>query len=446
MPTERLRRLGRGLRAALGSRLARRQVRLVLVVALGVGWLLSALQIAVDYRAYRDSLTTQLDQLATTTLSTAAAAAWQLDGQLARVVCEGLTAHPAIDGCVLRLPGPLSLGETRVEPATTWLPLSDGLFGGRQRRELPLRHEGPQAIGRLALDLNPASAVNDFSRRVLTHLLTGTLRALVLALVLFAVFHALTLRPITRLSRLLADADPGAAGAELPRSARHRHDDEIRSLETATLGLMQTVSRQMADLKAAKQDLEHTNRHLEDRIRARTRELEQAMRAMRDRAYTDPLTGLANRRAFFEAAADYLARWERDGEAFAVVLADLDEFKTINDRLGHDLGDRALRAVADGWRRICRQDDCIARFGGEEFIGLFRVDDRDQAREVAERLRREVAALRLEGLPWSLTVSLGVALVGPGDEAIDGLVTRADQALYRAKRGGRNRVEDDAAS
>ncbi|MCK2184073.1 GGDEF domain-containing protein [Halomonas getboli] len=432
-----------GLRAAFASRLARRQVRLVLVVALALGWLLSGVQIAIDYRNDRQSQQESLDQLVTSTLSTAASAAWQLDGHLARVMCEGLIAHPAIHGCRLRLPGDIVLGDSRKPQVAAWLPFSAGLFGGERRLELPLRHQGQQPVGALVLEISPANAINDFATRMLVTLLAGTLRALALALVLFAAFHALTIRPITRLSRFLVEAGERDFATDRPPRPHHRHDDEIRTLEATTLKLMHRLGSRVEELHAAKLALEETNRHQEARIRERTLELERTVQAMKRQAYSDPLTGLDNRRAFFEAAPRYLEHWQRYGEGFAVILADLDDFKAINDRLGHDQGDRALCAVAALLLRTRRQGDVIARFGGEEFIGLFKVSTRDAALEAADRLRREVAALAVEGLTRPLTVSIGVALVRPDDTAIDGLVTRADRALYRAKHDGRDRVRDD---
>ncbi|MBB3139411.1 GGDEF domain-containing protein [Halomonas organivorans] len=437
------RRLARRLRAAFGSRLARRQVRLVLVVALAAGWLLSAMQIVIDYRNDRRAQQETLDQLVATTLSTAATAAWQLDGHLARVMCEGMTAHPAIHGCRLRLPGEILLGDTRVDRPATWLPFGSGLFGGERRLELPLHHQGQSPIGTLVLEISPASAINGFATRMLATLLTGTLRALVLALVLFAVFHALTIRPISRLSRLLDEADDRDFAADRCPPPRYRHDDEILTLERAARSLMQRLASRVEELRSAKQALEETNRHQEQRILERTLELEQTMQAMRQQAYSDSLTGLDNRRAFFEAAPRYLEHWHRYGERFALILVDVDDFKAINDRLGHDLGDRVLRALAELLKRSRRQGDLIARFGGEEFIGLIKVATRQEALEAAERLRGEVTELVVKGLPWTLTVSIGVTLVTSDDTAIDGLVTRADRALYCAKRSGRDRVSDD---
>jgi diguanylate cyclase (GGDEF)-like protein len=155
----------------------------------------------------------------------------------------------------------------------------------------------------------------------------------------------------------------------------------------------------------------------------------------RYQAVVDPLTGLLNRHAFLQRAPELLAR-QRFGEPISLILADLDHFKEVNDRHGHLVGDRVLQAVAECLRSSLRAFDQIYRYGGEELIVLLPAS-LEEAVQTAERLRQAVACARPAGLP--LTVSLGVACARPG-ETLEGLVARADQALYAAKAAGRDRV------
>jgi two-component system cell cycle response regulator len=154
-------------------------------------------------------------------------------------------------------------------------------------------------------------------------------------------------------------------------------------------------------------------------------------------ATTDPLTGVLNRRAFFERARDACARADAGG-ALSAILFDIDHFKRVNDLYGHDVGDKAIRAVA---HQAAGEDLIVGRLGGEEFAAL--VDGRglDDALAMAERLRVKMAALQFATShgPMTLTCSLGVSEWEPGD-TIDLLLKRADVALYAAKTGGRNRV------
>jgi diguanylate cyclase (GGDEF)-like protein len=158
------------------------------------------------------------------------------------------------------------------------------------------------------------------------------------------------------------------------------------------------------------------------------------------RASTDALTGLPNRR-YFDEFCGLLARRRRSGDAVGVLMIDIDHFKALNDTHGHATGDQVLRAVGGAIVSAVREDDVPARFGGEEFVVLLRNPGLDIAFEVGERVRAAVAALDVArfGVP-GVTVSVGVAVSGHPDQPIDELIGLADQALYRAKRAGRDRV------
>lgn len=158
------------------------------------------------------------------------------------------------------------------------------------------------------------------------------------------------------------------------------------------------------------------------------------------RASTDALTGLPNRR-YFDEFCGLLARRRRADDAVGVLMVDIDKFKRLNDTYGHATGDEVLRAVAGAIVSAVREDDVPARFGGEEFVVLLRNPGLDVAFEVGERVRAAVSELDLSrfGVP-GVSVSVGVAVSDHADQPIDDLVGLADQALYRAKRAGRNRV------
>jgi len=159
-------------------------------------------------------------------------------------------------------------------------------------------------------------------------------------------------------------------------------------------------------------------------------------------ALTDPLTGLPNRRAFTQRARGLLATLRSRGGSAAVLFGDLDNFKSINDECGHPVGDQVLVAVGQLLRERLRASDLVARYGGEEFVALLPdVSSRD-ARLLAEQLRARVAQLRVAGLPAQrcVRISIGLATADPVAAELGDLLHRADQALYRAKRAGRNQV------
>lgn len=165
-------------------------------------------------------------------------------------------------------------------------------------------------------------------------------------------------------------------------------------------------------------------------------------------ATTDPLTGLANRRAFLERARDEVERAAQRGRPMSVVMIDIDHFKVINDRYGHDVGDQVLQRVAGLVRETVREPaDVAARFGGEEFVLLLPETGLAAARILAERIRRafEETPVDTRGGPVSFTASFGVEEFRASlDAGVETALKRADDALYRAKAAGRNRVHQAA--
>ena len=158
-------------------------------------------------------------------------------------------------------------------------------------------------------------------------------------------------------------------------------------------------------------------------------------------AGTDPLTGLPNRRAAEERLAYLASRHKRSGERFAVALCDLDRFKSVNDRFGHETGDAALRHVAGVFRAALREQDMAARWGGEEFLLIFPDTEISGGRIAAEKVRTRLNArlCRVNGHAFRLSASFGLGLYD-GSDGIKAAVRAADQALYAAKSLGRNRV------
>jgi diguanylate cyclase (GGDEF)-like protein len=161
--------------------------------------------------------------------------------------------------------------------------------------------------------------------------------------------------------------------------------------------------------------------------------------ALHKMAQTDSLTSLLNRRAFEEILRRDLLRSDRSGNALGIMLIDLDYFKQVNDSLGHFAGDDVLRRIALVLRDGTRPSDVLARYGGEEFVVLLRNAGVTESMTAAERIRSQIASLG--GLPGSvnLTASIGVAVCQAKDTATEFLL-RADEALYRSKREGRNLV------
>lgn len=159
-------------------------------------------------------------------------------------------------------------------------------------------------------------------------------------------------------------------------------------------------------------------------------------------ASTDPLTGLANRRTLVNTAAKRIDEATRGQHGLALGIIDIDHFKRVNDRHGHDVGDRALIRVAEAIAGACRPEDLVARQGGEEFVVLFDRIDVATALRRAEEIRAAVeqALLPLPTTTLRMTVSIGLAVREPAEANLDAILKRADAALYQAKAQGRNQV------
>jgi len=206
----------------------------------------------------------------------------------------------------------------------------------------------------------------------------------------------------------------------LARQTQHllelrRYSIEQRRLLVEREAFAQQLEDARADLQRRHDQLEHTATH-------------------------DALTGLLNRAALaqLERAPQHMARLQ--AAPYSLVLVDIDHFKQVNDRHGHLLGDRALRAVGDAVSASIRDGDIAVRYGGEEFLVVLPATHLSGAAEVAERIRQRVA---MSSLPFALTVSAGIASGDPTRDQPEQVFVRADQALYRAKASGRDRVAID---
>jgi diguanylate cyclase (GGDEF)-like protein len=203
-------------------------------------------------------------------------------------------------------------------------------------------------------------------------------------------------------------------------------------------------SQQRLEVRTAKHSAEESRDALSievEKTRRANAELAEAMKTIEAMARVDALTGLFNRRHLMDALDLARKRHSRTRQAFSIVIVDIDHFKNINDTYGHLQGDAVLREVAIALQRTLRACDLCARYGGEEFVLLLELTRADEARACAERLRLLVAQHRFAGFDAdvSVTISLGVAEFADA-ERIDQCIARADAALYRAKRSGRNQV------
>ncbi|MBE2211998.1 MAG: diguanylate cyclase [Xanthomonadaceae bacterium] len=273
-------------------------------------------------------------------------------------------------------------------------------------------------------------------------MLSGPRRQLLLGVVLMLlglVVGRLIARAISKPMRELSVVSARVANDEWAGEVPRSRVTEIATLSAA----FSTMVRKLQDAVSL----------LESRVQERTAALGDANAKLQELARTDGLTGLVNRRGFDEALDAEWRRGSRDGQPLALLLCDLDRFKDYNDAYGHVAGDACLAAVARALQGIGRRStDVVARIGGEEFGILLPGCTPAEAQASAERARMAVESLGMKHEFTSdgiVTLSIGVACAMPGPDVEAGIVDlrrRADAALYRAKRGGRNRVEKDQAA
>jgi diguanylate cyclase (GGDEF)-like protein len=205
------------------------------------------------------------------------------------------------------------------------------------------------------------------------------------------------------------------------------------------------LKARLLEAEARRAEMESVNERLRGEIQKLRVEVAE-LRAQIDLvASADPVSGAANRRAFMEVFRREWQRSRRYGRSLSVIMADIDQFKAINDGYGTEVGDRILRLVAQAFRKFARATDIIGRYGGDSFAIVLPESDLAAARRVAERLRKglENAVFEHKGRPILVTSSFGVACAEDGDPEPEALLLRADDCLYQAKRAGRNLVIDD---
>jgi diguanylate cyclase (GGDEF)-like protein len=213
------------------------------------------------------------------------------------------------------------------------------------------------------------------------------------------------------------------------------------------------LDESLQKLNEKEAELTRINGELRQEIELRTMTEESLRRSeelYRQLAITDPLTGIFNRRHFYQLAESELQRSCRYCHPSAVLMIDIDYFKRVNDTYGHAIGDQVLQALAGLVREALRSLDIFARYGGEEFIVLLPETDLRAVRPIAERLCRKIAEtpLPIEPNPINITISVGVSAFDPPAKSfpssktatLDQLIDLADKALYKAKKAGRNRV------
>ncbi|MBV7487919.1 GGDEF domain-containing protein [Pseudomonas sp. PDM30] len=279
-------------------------------------------------------------------------------------------------------------------------------------------------------------------------------------------FEAYLQRLNERLESFQSNLQAATAGHADNRSAARQMDTQIREqvdglqssmqeaadledlkhvLENHLEGLLGTMDQHQKQRDEREQEVAARLHSLAERVAHMEQEAQgyrEHLEEQRQKALVDPLTGLPNRAAWSERLGHEVTQWQQHGNTLLLAMLDLDHFKRINDNYGHLAGDKVLKIIASVLRKRLRGTDFIARFGGEEFVLLMPSTVPAAGLKMLESLRASIEAcpFHFKGEPVTITVSIGMTAFRPGEHS-DQVLKRADQALYRAKNAGRNRVE-----
>ncbi|GAB4356998.1 MAG: hypothetical protein Kow006_24500 [Gammaproteobacteria bacterium] len=416
-----------------------RLVLLTFGTYLSVTVVLTGIQMGVMWRQEQAGLRRELDLLGTAYRNPLMEAVWNLDQSQIHSLLSGLASLPSVCGVRLVSDG-LAEGEL----------IRGGVEGGITHTvPLAIPLIPPREVGVLTLYAHRAILLQRLKVSYLVLLANAAIKTVALWLILVWFGRRLISRPLARLerqmdamhlSRIEEDRRKVARMAEWFR--KHHPEDELGSLAVRFAAMTDSL----ADSKASLDDL---HKHLESKVRERTTELDQLNRLLREKnealerlSTTDALTGISNRLALERILEQEIRRAERYNHPLCVILLDVDHFKQINDRWGHQVGDRVLQEVCRVITERLRATDVLGRWGGEEFLIVAPNASPSSALGLAEALREKLAAHDF-GVGRSVSASFGISTFVPGD-TVERLLNRADEALYRAKHRGRNRVEAEA--
>ena len=221
---------------------------------------------------------------------------------------------------------------------------------------------------------------------------------------------------------------------------------DLQELRKEVTGRLDTLASHVQDFRVREETRTKTYRERTQRMRTRiaalereSRNLHQNLKQEQQQAMIDSLTGIPNRAAYDDRVEQEFKRWKRFGRPVTILTWDVDGFKSINDAYGHKAGDKVLRIVGQQLVRHVRDTDFVARYGGDEFVMLLVGSAAQEARDVADKIRGEIAELgfHFHDRPVQVTVSCGITSFA-GEDGTDSAFDRADRALYQAKKNGRN--------
>jgi len=401
-------------------------LQLVLLWALLAGMLLSLAQILFDLRTVRTSITQDADEILTMFHDPASQAIFSLDKEMATQVIEGLFANRAVHFAAIGHPDEAPLA-SRERPLSKfpYRYLTDPLFGIEQRFSIPLLGRAPynEYYGDLQLTLETAPYGQTFLRNSLIILITGLLRALVMAGAVYLVYHVLLTRPLARIIEHISEINPEQPGKMMVPMLPGQEKNELGLWITKINELLDAIERNRSQRHEAEASLLHMAQH-------------------------DQLTGLPNRSILLEQLSRVLADARRRQRSVAVLCCGLDDFKEVNEKFSYQAGDKLLVAVAERLQSHSGRLTSVARLGGDQFALI--VTDVAEPYEVAELAQQILDELSqpfpLDDASVVLQATIGITLFPEDGMDASKLLQKAEQTMMLAKIRSRNRYQFYIAS
>ncbi|MFZ3320816.1 MAG: diguanylate cyclase [Usitatibacter sp.] len=395
-------------------------MRRTVLAAIVCAVLAAAVQATFAVRDERAAFERALHNIAQTNVPLLSVSLWDIEPEAIRRQLREIATQPEIAYVRLseRTGHSFEAGTVQLRDAATprvlAIPYPDGREG---------------SIGTIEISANPQTLYRHVLEKVAVLVIGYALFAFVLCLLIALMLRIEVERPMRHLARFTNELTPDRLTMPLMISRPSRPwQDEIDLVADGFRKLQDGIHSHVANLDA--------------QVASRTAQLQAALDEIRALTVTDALTGCFNRRHLDARLSEETLRCHRSGYPLAVLMADIDHFKNVNDSQGHAAGDSVLRGVADVFKDAMRRRlDWVARFGGEEFVIVLPDTDIGRAVAIAERLRQAIETTRLShgGHEIRVTASFGVAECLDSDDAAS-LLARADSMLYRAKQAGRNRV------
>ena len=393
---------------------------LLLASSLLIGLVVSIVALKSELNQHRMDFFEQSNDIFNLSVGGATSAAWKLDEPLAQEVAAGILSKASVLSVEILVEiGPdnqqrlayLEKPDIKTGALTNWVAQKGFNDTNRKTWRLSVADQG-QAInvGTMSIEFSPRHLAAKYIKSTYVIVIFGLIESILIGIVLLLVTRWLVTTPLQRAAQAVARISPEALHKDhysVPVPDIHQNNE---------LGQL----------------LHHTNRFLE---RLSTSQID-----LRRLATRDPLTGMANRMLITEQLVNMLARANRSSGLVGVIFLDLDRFKTVNDSLGHDIGDKLLKAVADSLSQQVRQQDAVGRLGGDEFLFLVAANEFADVVVLAERIIKALTKPYLiDGHEIRTNASLGIAMYPANGDNADTLMRSADLAMYKAKADGVNR-------